>query len=59
MTADVDLVVAEPEGEGLYGERLVHARGEIDRPYAYLGVPGVLPGDAQHEPNPTFRTAHS
>ncbi|GHD67861.1 hypothetical protein GCM10010317_071300 [Streptomyces mirabilis] len=44
-----DLVGAEPEGEGLHGERLVDARREIQRADDHVvGVAGALTGKAQH-----------
>lgn len=39
-----DLGLAQPEGECLYGQRLVHARGEVDGPHAHIGNPVVTPG---------------
>jgi hypothetical protein len=32
LPADGDLVVGESEGHGLYGQRVVDPRSEIDRP---------------------------
>ncbi|GAA1335402.1 hypothetical protein GCM10009647_077530 [Streptomyces sanglieri] len=46
----LDLFGPQAEGDGLYGERLVHARGEVDRPDPDAGSAGAAPGNCCHAP---------
>ncbi|GAA0428410.1 hypothetical protein GCM10010357_57570 [Streptomyces luteireticuli] len=51
VAPDADLLRAEPEGQRLYGQRVVHPRGEVERPDHDVIHARRLPG-RQAPPDP-------